>query len=78
MRQVSNIIKQFKLSCSKSQAQLCSMQVRNSTFSALIDGFTATTYIMVVTSDPDALPAATLVNINNAREHFDRLNVGLN
>jgi len=33
---------------------------------------------MVVTSDPDALPAATLVNINNAREHFDRLNVGLN
>ncbi|KAJ1484557.1 rraga protein, partial [Baffinella frigidus] len=74
---VSNIIKQFKLSCSKSQSQFCSMQVRNSAFSAIIEGFTATTYIMVVTSDPTALPAITSLNISNAREHFEKMNVGL-
>lgn len=51
---ISNIIKQFKLSCSKSQAQFASMEVKNSQFSAWIDEFTANnTYIMVVTSDPN-------------------------
>ena len=37
---VSNIIKQFKLSCSKTQAQFATMQVRNATYSAFIEGFT--------------------------------------
>jgi Ras-related GTP-binding protein A/B len=51
---ISNIIKQFKLSCSKSQAQFASMEVKTSQFSAWIDEFTANnTYIMVVTSDPN-------------------------
>jgi len=49
---ISNIIKQFKLSCSKTQAQFSSMEVRNSNFSAFISEFTANTYIMVVLSDP--------------------------
>jgi Ras-related GTP-binding protein A/B len=34
---ISNIIKQFKLSCSKSQAQFMSMQVTNQHFTAFID-----------------------------------------
>ncbi len=34
---ISNIIKQFKLSCSKSQAQFMSMQVENKYFTAFID-----------------------------------------
>ena len=51
---ISNIIKQFKLSCSKSQAQFASMEVKTSQFAAWIDEFTANnTYIMVVTSDPN-------------------------
>jgi Ras-related GTP-binding protein A/B len=49
---ISNIIKQFKLSCSKSQSQFSSMEVRNSNFAAFIEGFTPTTYIMVIMSDP--------------------------
>jgi len=49
---ISNIIKQFKLSCSKTQAQFTSMEVRNSHFSAFISEFTANTYVMVVLSDP--------------------------
>lgn len=48
---VSNIIKQFKLSCSKLAAQFQSMHVKNSNFAAFIDIFTPNTYVMVVTSD---------------------------
>lgn len=49
---VSNIIKQFKLSCSKLAAQFHSMEVKNSNFSAFIDIFTPNMYIMVIMSDP--------------------------
>lgn len=49
---ISNIIKQFKLSCSKSQAQFQSMEVRNTSFTAFIDFLTTNTYVMVIQSDP--------------------------
>ncbi|VDO48527.1 unnamed protein product [Onchocerca flexuosa] len=48
---VSNIIKQFKLSCSKLGSQFECMCVRNSKFAAFIDSFTCNTFIMVVLSD---------------------------
>jgi len=69
---ISNIIKQFKLSCSKSQAQFQSMEVRNSNFAAFIDVFTTNTYIMVIMSDPTIQSAATLINIARARTHFEK------
>lgn len=70
---VSNIIKQFKLSCSKLAAQFQSMEVRNSNFAAFIDVFTSNTYVMVIMSDPAIPSAATLINIRNARKHFEKL-----
>lgn len=70
---VSNIIKQFKLSCSKLAAQFQSMEVRNTNFAAFIDVFTANTYVMVIMSDPAIPSAATLINIRNARKHFEKL-----
>lgn len=70
---VSNIIKQFKLSCSKVAAQFQSMEVRNSNFSAFIDLFTTNTYIMVIMSDPHIPSAVILLNIKNARKHFEKL-----
>ncbi|XP_015787447.1 ras-related GTP-binding protein A [Tetranychus urticae] len=70
---VSNIIKQFKLSCSKLAAQFQSMTVKNSNFAAFIDIFTPNTYVMVVMSDATIPAAATLVNIKNARKHFEKL-----
>ncbi|XP_035211765.1 ras-related GTP-binding protein A-like [Stegodyphus dumicola] len=70
---VSNIIKQFKLSCSKIAAQFQSMQLSNGIFSAYIDVFTPNTYVMVVISDPNITPAITLLNIKNARKHFEKL-----
>ena len=69
---ISNIIKQFKLSCGKAQSQFQGMEVRNSRFSAFIDIFTANTYIMVIVSRPDVHPVATQLNIRNSREHFER------
>lgn len=70
---VSNIIKQFKLSCSKLGAKFQSMEVRNSRFAAFIDIFTSNTTIMVLCSDPSQSSEATLVNIRNARKHFEAL-----
>jgi Ras-related GTP-binding protein A/B len=69
---ISNIVKQFKLSCGKAQSQFQGMQVRNSRFSAFIDAFTANTYIMVIVSNPQVHTAATLLNIQNARNHFEK------
>ena len=48
---ISNIIKQFKLSCSKLAASFQSMEIRNSSFTAFIDVFTPNTYVMVIMSD---------------------------
>jgi len=70
---ISNIIKQFKLSCSKSTSQFQSMEVRNKNFAAYIDVFTPNTYIMVIQSDVTIPSSATLLNISNARDHFERL-----
>jgi len=70
---VSNIIKQFKLSCSKLAAQFQSMELRNSRFAAFIDVFTQNTYVMVVMSDSSIPSSATLLNIKNARKHFEQL-----
>ena len=70
---ISNIIKQFKLSCGKIQSQFQGIEVRNSLFTAYIDMFTGNTYIMVIMSDPHVPAALTQLNIAAAREHFDNL-----
>ena len=70
---ISNIIKQFKLSCSKLAANFQSMEVRNTQFSSFIDVFTANTYIMVILSDSSVPAEAILVNIRNARKYFEKL-----
>jgi Ras-related GTP-binding protein A/B len=69
---ISNIIKQFKLSCSKGRSQFQAMEVRNSNFAAFIDEFTSNTYVMVVMADPSVQSAATLLNIGTARNHFQK------
>lgn len=70
---ISNIIKQFKISCSKVSASFNSIEVRNSKFAAYIESFTPNTYVMVVTSDPDITSVATLLNIHNGRKYFEKL-----
>jgi len=69
---ISNIIKQFKLSCSKTQSQFKSMEVKNTNFTAFIDVFTTNTYIMIIISNPKLQSAATNINIQVARPHFEK------
>ncbi|RIB25889.1 Gtr1/RagA G protein conserved region-domain-containing protein, partial [Gigaspora rosea] len=49
---ISNYMKQFKLSCSKAQAQFGSMEIRQANFAAFFDVLTTNTYVMVIMSDP--------------------------
>jgi len=69
---ISNIVKQFKLSCSKTQSQFKSMEVKNKNFTAFIDSFTSNTYIMIVVSNPKIQSAAVNLNVQVARPHFEK------
>eukprot|EP00667_Euglena_gracilis_P014600 EG_transcript_15140 len=68
---ISNIIKQFKLSCTKAVSTFQSMEVLNSNFTAFLDVFTSNTYIMVIMSDKSIQSAATRLNIAAARKQFE-------
>lgn len=69
---ISNIIKQFKLSCSKTQSQFQGMEVRNSHFSSFIDMFTGNTYIMIIMAGSSIPTTLTQLNIAAARKHFEK------
>eukprot|EP00818_Percolomonas_sp_WS_P001724 CAMPEP_0117447756 /NCGR_PEP_ID=MMETSP0759-20121206/7043_1 /TAXON_ID=63605 /ORGANISM="Percolomonas cosmopolitus, Strain WS" /LENGTH=302 /DNA_ID=CAMNT_0005240109 /DNA_START=105 /DNA_END=1013 /DNA_ORIENTATION=+ len=73
---ISNIIKQFKLSCSRAQSQFESMQVRNQNFKAYIEGFTPNTYVMLIVTDPGIESATTSLNIKAAKKHFATILAG--
>ncbi|XP_040569658.1 ras-related GTP-binding protein A [Lepeophtheirus salmonis] len=75
---ISNIIKQFKLSCSKIGAQFKFMEVRNSTFACFIDVFTPNTYVCIVMSNRSISTTMISININNGRKHFEELEKATN
>ena len=70
---ISNIIKQFKLSCIKTNYKFESMVVKNQKFSAYVEGFTASTYIMIVVSDQTVEQEVIAMNIKASREYFESL-----
>lgn len=70
---ISNIVKQFKLSCAKVKTSFRSFQVKNSLFSATIEPFLQHSFVMVVVSDPAIHAAATSANLWAARRHFEKL-----
>jgi Ras-related GTP-binding protein A/B len=70
---ISNIVKQFKLSCGKVKTSFQSFQVKNSLFSATIEPFLQHSFVMVVVSDPHIHGAATATNLWAARSHFTEL-----
>mmetsp|Transcript_63337 Transcript_63337/g.181726 ORF Transcript_63337/g.181726 Transcript_63337/m.181726 type:complete len:323 (+) Transcript_63337:118-1086(+) len=71
---ISNIVKQFKLSCAKVKTSFRSFQVKNSNFSATIEPFLPHSFVMVVVSDPQVHHAATSANLWAARSHLAELN----
>jgi Ras-related GTP-binding protein A/B len=67
---MSNIIKQFKLSCSKSQSQLLTMEIRNSNASIFIRPLTGNTFIMVVMTNTRIQSALAIMNIEAVKDKF--------
>merc|ERR1712032_1240170 len=70
---ISNIVKQFKLSCGKVKTSFRSFQVKNSLFAATIEPFLQHSFVMIVVSDPKINQAATAANLWAARSHFAEL-----
>ena len=70
---ISNIVKQFKQSCTKMSSNFTAFELRAHTFSAFIDVLTPNTYILVVMPANAAESATTLGNIAVARKHFEKL-----
>jgi len=69
---LSNIIKQFKLSCSKFNGHFTSMEVRNRKFHCVMSQLTPHSFILIV-SDSSIQSEVTILNINSARDHFNKL-----
>ncbi|ORX70602.1 rraga protein [Linderina pennispora] len=70
---VSQAIKDYRRTCQAVQAPFHSMEVRNRYYSIFVEPFTKSTYILVITTDPEVEPAVTKANINAARSHFVKL-----
>ncbi len=75
---VSELIKNFKLSCAKlpSKQNHCDFQaveLKAPHFSAYIDSLTTNTYIMIMVTDPNIQMASIKLNVQLARDHFERL-----
>ncbi|KAI5841003.1 Gtr1/RagA G protein conserved region-domain-containing protein [Morchella snyderi] len=70
---ISNIVKQFKQSCTKMASNFTAFELRAHMFSAFIDVLTPNTYILVVMPANAAESATTLMNIAVARKHFEKL-----
>jgi Ras-related GTP-binding protein A/B len=73
---IPNIIKQFKLSCIKTNYKLKSMVFRNEYFTSYIDEFTDNTYIMVTTSSPDSEMEIISTNIKASQHYFTGIIAG--
>ena len=49
------------------------MVVKNQKFTAFIDEFTSSTYIMVIVSDPDIEQEAIAMNIKATKDYFESI-----
>lgn len=70
---ISNIFKEFKLSCSKIASQFQFMEVRNSKFAAFIDVFTSNTYICLVMNNCEIPTSMVQFNLACAKSVFEEL-----
>ncbi|KAJ2248563.1 hypothetical protein GGI13_004608 [Coemansia sp. RSA 455] len=67
---VSQAIKTYRNRCSNVQESFRSFEIRNKNYTLFIEPFTKSTYILVITSDPEIEPAVTKANIKAAKPHF--------
>ena len=57
----------------KTNFQFQSMLVKNSVFTAFVEEFTKSTYIMVIVSDKDIENEAIALNIKSTKEYFETI-----
>ncbi|KAJ2713911.1 hypothetical protein H4R19_002007 [Coemansia spiralis] len=70
---ISQSIKQYRNACTEQATPFRSTHIRTRAYSLFIEPFTKSTYILVITADPDVEPAVTKANIEAARSHFAKL-----
>ncbi|KAJ2318231.1 GTP-binding protein gtr1 [Coemansia sp. RSA 2610] len=70
---VSQVIKMYRNMCLQCQSPFRDIQVRNKHYTLFIEPFTKSTYILVITVDPEIEPAVTKANIDAAKNHFIKL-----
>jgi len=73
---ISELVKAFKISCSKLQEQFNALEIRFATYTALLEILTANTYVMIIVADPNVQSAALKLNVRLAREKFNQLQAG--
>lgn len=69
----SELIKVFKLSCSRSNRQFAATVMQMPTFTAVLEELTKNTYILVVVHDEEIETDAIRINIVAARSKFEQL-----
>eukprot|EP00834_Sanchytrium_tribonematis_P006740 NODE_527_length_6442_cov_0.831941.p3 type:complete len:300 gc:universal NODE_527_length_6442_cov_0.831941:1159-260(-) len=69
---MSNIVKQFKLSCSRMQSKFQGMEIQSDEVKLILDCLTSNTYILVAVKDDIEL-AIVKYNIQQARQLFEGL-----
>ncbi|KZT39271.1 hypothetical protein SISSUDRAFT_1020509 [Sistotremastrum suecicum HHB10207 ss-3] len=69
----SEIIKEFKYSCSRLREEFHSLELELPEFTAVLDELTKNTYILVVVHDPTIETAAIQMNIRLIRDKFEEL-----
>ncbi|KAK2466728.1 hypothetical protein APHAL10511_000986 [Amanita phalloides] len=69
----SELIKAFKYCCSRVRGEFHALEMELHDFSAVLDGMTRNTYVMVIVHDPTIETAAVKLNIRLARRKFEEL-----
>ncbi|CAK55827.1 unnamed protein product (macronuclear) [Paramecium tetraurelia] len=71
---ISNIIKQFKLSCKMAQIDIQTIMVKSQKFNVQIVEFTDNTFILLLFTDEKVYPAAIQHNVQYAKKLFKSIN----
>ena len=67
---ISQIVKLFKMSCNKVGSDISMMNISNNSFEAVIDDFTANTFILLVSKNKNVGTSALKLNIACAKSYF--------
>lgn len=68
---ISQIIKLFKISCSRAGSEIKNMEIQNPYFRAVIDNFTPNTFILLVSKNRSITAATLGLNIGCARSFYE-------